>query len=349
MTDLSFQEYNQRFLEKVSTVAGQAELQEAGRQYVKVELLEAAFNRAIIPEEPITTADCQRNINDQSLYLIRDIEPEAEAVGVDNLGEPDGKYVAGTRYIIPIVNFTTKRFQITVEDLRAYQYKVTKRIEDKSVPVIERLEDRFFMKIAAAAISTATTTKGKVVAQYTASGGVTNLVLAAQDIVKIKNTLMGGVMGVPTAIDTKKKEVACLLMAQETFEYAVVLPSAGDDFGKDRVLNGITSDTLYGTKVIRSIKTDIVPQGLIWAFTSPDFLGHNFALGEPSFEIKANFGLIEWQTKVSKGCNIGNRLSVALLVLDGAYGTDSTAASLKIATDGTITQALIDFYANMVV
>ena len=348
MTDLSFQEFNTRFLEKVSSVAGQAELQEAGRQYVKIELLESAFSRAILPQEPITTADCQRNLNDQSLYLLRDVEPTASAVGVDNLGEPDGSYVSGTRYKIPIINFTTKRFQITIEDLRAYQYKITKRIEDKSVPILEKLEDTYFIKLAAAAITTSTSTAGKIVGEGT--GAATNMALTALDIVKIKNTLMGGVPAT-TALDTRKKEVAALLMAQESFEYAVVLPSAGDDFGKDRVLNGITSDTLYGTKVVRSIKTDLVPQGVIFAFTSPDFLGHNFALGDPSFEIKSNFGLIEWQTKESVGMGIGNRFSVAALILDGVSVKDSggTARSWKVSTDGTATQYFIDYYKSQLV
>lgn len=348
MTDLSFQEYNQRFLEKISSVAGQAELQEAGRQYVKVELLESAFNRAIIPQEPITTADCQRNVNDNSLYLIRDVEPQATAVGVDNLGEPDGSYVAGTRYIIPIVNFSTKRFQITVEDLRAYQYKITKRIEDKSVPVIEKLEDRFFMKLVAAAVGTSGGS-GKFVNQYADFATTyTNLVMAQNDIVKLKNTLAGGVPGT-AAVDLLKKEVATILMSQESFEYAVTLPSAGDDFGKDRVLNGITSDTLYGTKITRTIKTDLVPQGAMFAFTSPDFLGHNFALGDPSFEIKANFGLIEWQTKESIGVGIGNRLSVAVLVLAGTKDPLGNLWHTTLATDGTVGANFSSYYSSLLI
>jgi hypothetical protein len=143
LRDLSAVQFNEAFLEKIATVEGQAQLTEAGRQYVKTELMEAAFSRAIIPQEPITTSDCQRNITDNSLYVIRDIEPSAAAVGVDNLGEPNGQYIKGERYIIPIINFATNRFQITVEDLRAYQYKITKRIEDKSVPVLRSLRTSF--------------------------------------------------------------------------------------------------------------------------------------------------------------------------------------------------------------
>lgn len=336
LNDLTVTQFNEQFLEKVATVAGQAELQEAGRQYVKTELLEAAFSRAIIPQEPITTADCQRNVNDNSLYVIRDIEPDAAAVGVDNLGEPDGQYVKGTRYIIPILNLVTKRFQITVEDLRAYQYKITKRIEDKSVPILEKLEDTLFLRYIGAAL--AGSAKG---VKFT---GTVDLTIEQTDIVKIKNTLTSGINN----SDPKRKEVGCLLMCQEVFETAVYLPGAGDDFGKDRVLNGITSDTLHGTKIVKTIKSQILPTGHVWAFTTPDFLGHNFALGDPNFEIKSNFGLIEWQTKESIGMGIGNITSSALLTLKGSVNPGG-ATNLEVATDGVIPANITNYYAGLTV
>jgi len=353
LQDLNSVQFNEAFLEKISSVQGQSELTEAGRQYVKTELQEAAFSRAIIPQEPITTADCQRNVNDNSLYLIRDIEPDASAVGVDNLGEPNGKYVKGERYIIPIVNFVTKRFQITVEDLRAYQYKITKRIEDKSVPVLEKLEDKFFLRLVGAAVDQAGTTDKAV-----DSAGTNALEIAQGDFIKLKNTLASGING----SDAKRKEVACILMCQEAFESAVVLPGAGDDFGKDRVLNGVTSDTLYGTKIVKTIKSDLLPVGHLWAFTTPDFLGHNFALGDPNFEIKSNFGLIEWQTKESIGMGIGNALSVALMTLTeaaapglayasatGQQDLTQRQAGAAGSADGTLETEIATYYASLTV
>jgi hypothetical protein len=340
LRDLSAVQFNEAFLEKIATIEGQAQLTEAGRQYVKIELMEAAFSRAIIPQEPITTSDCQRNVNDNSLYVIRDIEPEAAAVGVDNLGEPNGKYVKGERYIIPVVNFSTNRFQITVEDLRAYQYKITKRIEDKSVPVLEKLEDKFFLRLIGAAVAVATDGIRKVV-KYTGTPTV-DLEIATRDIVKIKNTLASGING----SDAKRKEVGVVLMCQEVFETAVVLPSAGDDFGKDRVLNGITSDTLFGTKVVKTIKSDILPRGHLWAFATPDFLGHNFSLGDPNFEIKSNFGLIEWQTKESIAMGIGNALSTTLLTLKGSVNPGGST-DLEVATDGTLPANISTYYASL--
>ncbi len=339
LSQLKDAQFNEAFMQKLATLEGQAELQEAGRQYVKTELMEAAFSRAILPQEPITVADCQRNTNDNSLYVIRDIEPDAAAVGVDNLGEPDGQYVKGERYIIPIINLSTKRFQITVEDLRAYQYKITKRIEDKSVPILEKLEDKFFLRLIAAALLVVADTKRKCVKGADATNDIR---INVMDFVNLKNTLAAGING----SDPKRKEVACMLMCQEAFETAVILPSVGDDFGKDRVLNGIVSDTLYGTKVIRTIKSDIMPAGHIWAFTTPDFLGHSFSLGDPSFEIRSEFGLIQWQTKESIATGIGNGLSVALLALKGSKAP-GTATDLEIGATGILDAAISTYYASL--
>jgi hypothetical protein len=340
LRDLTATQFNEQFLDKVASLEGQAELSEAGRQYVKTELMEAAFSRAILPQEPISTSDCQRNVNDNSLYVIRDIEPDASAVGVDNLGEPDGQYVKGERYIIPIVNFSTKRFQITVEDLRAYQYKITKRIEDKSVPILEKLEDKLFLRLCGAALGVAASGSRKVV-KYTGNPA-SNLTLSAMDMIKLKNTLSSGING----SDPKRKEVGCILMTQEVYETAVVLPGAGDDFGKDRVLNGVSTDVLYGTRIIKTIKSDLLPVGHMWSFTTPDFFGHNFALGDPNFEIKSNFGVIEWQTKEAVGMGIGNALSASLLTLKGSVAPGTTTA-LETVTDGTLENAIRDYYKGL--
>jgi hypothetical protein len=340
-------EFNQNFQSSLSDPNATARLQEAGRQFVKVELMESAYSRALIPQEPITTADCQRNVNDNSLYLLRDIEPTVQAIGVDNFGEPDGSYVSGQRYLIPIINFKTKRFQITVEDLRAYQYKITKRIEEKSVPILEKLEDKYVTRILSASIGASAATSCKCMLGEN-STGASGLYMTTKDIVNVQNLLTAG------AGDTKKKEVGTLLMTQETYKTAVVLPSAGDDFGKDRILNGISSDVLFGCKVATTIKNDIIPIGHIWAVTKPDFLGHNFALGDPTFEIKSTFGLIEWQTGESVGFNVGNRLSVAILTLvdsvvpaayvNSAGATIAAGSACKVSTLGTYPEIVWGWY-----
>jgi len=335
MSDLSIIEHNEAFLNNLEKNA--SAVADAGRNFIKTELQESAFSRAIIPQEPVTASDCQVNTNDDSLYLIRDIETEAEAVSVDNVGEPDGSYVKGGRYIIPIINFSTKRYQITVEELRAYRYKVTKRIEEKTVPVLEELEDRLFLRLSGASlVNNSLSPTGKKILK---GANTTKGYLDQDDFVNIKNTLASGV----NTSDTKRKEIGCALMTEETYNTAIALPNSADDFGKDRVYNGIDSEVLFGTKVITTIKSKVLPVGHVWAFTTPDFLGHNFSLGEPSFEIKKEFNLIQWQARESMGLGIGNALSVALLALKNSVAPGTTT-SLEVATDGTVPAAIANYY-----
>jgi len=322
---IAISSFNENFLTKVASPTGQDELASAGRQYIKTELLETAFARAILPQEPITAAQAQRNVTDNSLYMIRDIEPDAAAVAVSNLGEPNGKYVKGARYIIPMVNFVTERYSITVQDLRAYQYKVTKRIEDKSVTILEKKEDALFMRLAGSAVGNS----HKIVKGSGAT--ITRL-----DWIKLKNVLKSGLSAYP---DTKQKEVHVVLMTSNDWEYVITLMAQGDYFGKEMFMNGYTEELLWGTKTIRTIKTDILPVGHVWAFTKPDFLGHSFGLGDPNFEIHSRFGLIEWQTDMTVGYGIGNTLSAAVLCCSGSVGYPGA--------DGTIETAFSNYYNGL--
>ena len=337
---------NQEFIRKIASETERPIVEHQTAQYIKTQMLESAFSRAIIPQQPISTVDCQRNIEDNSLYVIRDIEPDASAVGVDIYGEPTGKYIQGGRVIIPLVDFSTARFQIKRRDLRTYQYKITKRIEEKSVPILEELEDKWFLKLCMAAVSTSPLTSQKAtggpVSSDAEAAALKIPVINKGDMVIGKNTLAGGIAGG----DPKKKEVGCCLMTTETFNTAIYMPTYGDDYGKDRVENGVVTETLNGTRLIKSIKSNILPNGHMWFFTTPDFLGYNFALGDPIFEIKSTFGLIEFQTDSTVGMNISNTTALSLRTLafsttpGVAYTGDWSAALsnadvLYVDTDGS--------------
>jgi len=322
--------YNESFMDMLEKDA--SGIQEGIRQYIHTEVLEGSFARSVMTPIPVTTSDCQVNLSDNSLYLIRDVEPDTEAVSVDNLGQPDGRYIRGERYIIPIVNFVTDRFQITEDDLKAYKYKITKRIQDKSVPILHKLEDKFFSRLIGASLSNAALPQKKIVA---GTDQTNTFNLKEEDFTKLTNTLSSGING----SDEKKLELGLILMTQEDYNAAVHLPGAGDDFGKDRIYNGLNTDVLFGYKTVRTIKSNIIPRGHLWGFTTEDALGHAFRLGETKFEIESKFGLIEWQSKMSVGYGIGNARGVSALTLNGSVGATDT--------DGTIPSDFTDHYANL--
>jgi len=317
-----------------------SDVSEGIREYLHTELLEGSFARSILKPIPITTAECQVNLTDNSLYVVREIESDAAAIAVDNLGTPNGRYIKGARYMIPIVNFVTDRFQITEDDLRAYRHPLTKRIQEKSVPILHKLEDKYFLRLVGAAIAGQTALLGTGKAKIVKGTNAQPLEIDARDMINLKNILASGIGG----SDDKRKEVATLLMTQEDFETVTLLPNVGDDFGKDRIINGVQTETLYGTNVIRTIKSNILPRGHVFAFTSEDFLGHAFSLGETRFEINKRFGLIEWETRMSLGYGIGNITAAALLTMDGSV---MGSTDLECATTGTVPSAISSYYAGL--
>jgi hypothetical protein len=48
----SINEFNQNFMEKLMSPTNPSDLRDDGRKFVKVELLESAFAKAVIPQEP---------------------------------------------------------------------------------------------------------------------------------------------------------------------------------------------------------------------------------------------------------------------------------------------------------
>jgi hypothetical protein len=339
LSNVEISRINSEFYTKLANLAGQGEISEAGTNYLKTELLESCIVNAIIPQEPITAAQCQRNIHDTSLHLIRDIEPSAIAIGVDNLGEPDGTYIKGARYLIPVIHFVTGRFQITVEDLMSYQYKITERVQEKSVPILDKMIDKYWFRLMGAALSSLPTGYQKIVKGV----GSKDLWLNYEDHINLLNMLQSGVAG----MEPKKLELNLLLMTQEIANTSITIPAAGDNFGKDRVLNGVPIDTFGGKKVIPTIKSDILPVGHIWAITMGQYLGHNYSVGEATFEIKSSFGLIEWQSKCSVAIGIGNAKGVALCPLPGSKSPANGSTALTCTATGTVDPDITSYYEGL--
>lgn len=330
---------NTEFFTKLATLNGQQEASRQGAQYLKTELLETCIVNSIIAQAPITADQCQRNVKDTSLHLIRDIEPTAVAVGVDILGQPDGKYIRGERYLIPVVHYTTAIFEIVVEDLMSYQYNITERIQDKSVPYLDRAIDTSWFHLCGAALCSSTAGTQKIVK----SGHNVAKWLSYVDVVNLCNTLASGVNG----RDPKKLELALILMTQEVAATSAGLVGAGDNFGKDRVLNGVPTETLFGHKVVTTIKSDILPIGHLWGFADGEFLGHNYSVGETHFEIFSKFGLVQWQSKCTIAMGIGNARALALLPIYGTVSPADGTTPLTCTTTGTVDADIVNYYKGL--
>jgi hypothetical protein len=286
--------FNNLFISRLDTSEGISKAAQAGGAFVRERLRELSFFSGILPPEYVTKADCQRSVNHDLLVKIVDIEPQSTAVAINFRGEGNDRYVDTDRYEIPFYKIESDKFSKSEGELLAYDYPVTKKIEENTVKDIQTVRDSNL--IAACDAIVAVTGKSINVA-----GPAT------------KSTLIAGM----NQIDTDELATAVILMNKKDYNDWMDQPGTeiGSPLASEIVVNGYKYNQILGHKLIVTIKNAIVPAGTIWFFTEPKYLGNSFILNDTKFWIKKEADMIYWKSWEYFGGGIGNRRSVAKVVL----------------------------------
>ena len=227
---------NGLFVDAVSTHDGLEKLAEVGGAYIQKILRETSFARQILPPVNVVRSDVTRSVDHDGFVKIIDIEPDSKAMAMNFLGEPDGNYITGKRYAVPFFRVASEDFSKDETELMAYDYPITRVIEENSVKDIQEIEDKVFLKYVDAGIRT--------------NGMFVNYIGAN------KNLSKGAVKTLINLIESKRLKAEVLLMASTTwndvleFDYSVL----GSDLISKVTVEGYTYNTFLGRKVITSIK-----------------------------------------------------------------------------------------------
>lgn len=286
--------FNNLFITRLDTADGIEKAAQAGGAFVRERLRELAFSRAIIPPEYVTKADCQRSVNHDTLVKIVDIEAQSSAAAVNFRGKALDRYIEGDRYELAFYKIESDKFSKSEGELLAYDYPVTKVIEQNSVKDIQTIEDTKFIEAVDAVI----TSTGKSV---NASGPID------------RSALVSGFK----QIDGDELTVGCILMNKQDWDDWLVQPATdvGDHLASEVTVNGYKYNTILGHKLVVTIKNAIVPAGTIYLFTEPKYLGNFFILNDTKFYIEKRGDLISWQTWEYIAAGLGNIRACAKIVL----------------------------------
>jgi hypothetical protein len=150
-------------------------LGEATGLYIQDKLRENSFARKILPPQTVTESELTRNVSDEGLSFIDDIEPDSIAMRVNWRGEPNRTYLQGKRYEIKLSTVSSERFQKSEQELRSYKMPLTKIIEQNTVKDMQEQIDVTFMKHVKAGIFLATESRYRTLVDRgvitTADGG----------------------------------------------------------------------------------------------------------------------------------------------------------------------------------
>ncbi len=316
MDNTSASVINDLFLEKLSTEP-QKVASSAGA-FLRKKLREVSFSRKILQPEYITKAECQRSELHDQLVKIVDIEPDSKAMAVNFRGAGDVTYVEGDRYTISFYKVESDTYQKTESELLAYEMPLTELIEKNTIKDIQTVEDSAFMTRCRAAVALS----GK--SAHVNTSGTYNGKISPEVFIKLFNVLENSESTTSTAI---RLRTDILLLNQADFNEIMLWSAStvGDTIGSEVVVNGYKYGTLFGKKLITTIKGDLVKKGSIWAFSEKEYLGHSYILDDTKFWIEKKKDIISWTAWELIGMGIGNVDALSVVTFDWNHASANTA------------------------
>lgn len=293
---LDAQTFNNLFIEKLDTVEGLQKTAAAGAAFIRAKIREIGFARRILPPESVTRADLTRSTDHDTLIKIVDIEHDSAAMAVNFVGTAPERYIQGKRYAIPFYKIESEKFVKSEGELLAYDYPITKVIEENSIKDIQKVEDFKFLEHAESAISI---TGKRLVSP------------ATQVDRKEMNSLF-------KMIDFDQLTVGCALMNTVDYDDYMIQPASeiGSPLASEITVDGYKYESILKRRLVVTNKHDLLLPGEVWAFTEPAYLGNFFILNDVKFWIKKEADLVVWKTWEYIAQGFGNIKSIAKIEMD---------------------------------
>jgi hypothetical protein len=353
--DYSAEMVNSGFIERLET-EGPTKTAAASLNYIKDRLRESSFTDMIVPNERVVRGDLQRSTEHDTLVKIVDIEPGSRAMSINFRGQPTAQYVNGKRYAIGFYTISSLKFEIVEQELMAYEMPITRIIEENSLKDMVEVKDREFLNHVESCVNAMQAEGNSGSSAFSVIGGQVTIskikgVLAQQsggnatdyttyaiqrpDIVNIKKLLKRQITVGGETIRAGRLRPALMLMTEtdaDDFDQWTH-EDYGDRLQSETALDGYTYNKVLGLRIIRTIKNDILREGNVYVFTSPEFFGRNYTLNDVKFYIDKVANRIFWQAWMDVGMGFGNIAAVVKLELYPGDASNTAANSSVIPVE----------------
>lgn len=273
------------------------EAQDSINDYVRVRMREDGFWRRVLPPITITNDELDRQVDTDNPVKVVDKEPESPAaISVPFASLPMNRYIRGPRFRVMFDRILTPKFTKDVDQLRTYDMDIRQILSDNSIKDILAEEDgKAIATINFLLLGVGVPLTETGVAQWVAiSGGVTrdNLAEAMKVLPRTPNHL----------------NVATVLVNNVSIWDIVKFgrDEVGGDLSQELFENGFAERELLGRRWIVTIKRDLVPDGTIFLFAAPKFLGKFFVLEDTTMYIDRRAFMLEFFAYESIGSSIAN-------------------------------------------
>lgn len=313
MSQEMYKEANARWVDQIrSDDPAMVKKAQAGiNEYTKTRFREMSFIDRVIPPQTITYGELDRRVDTDNPYKIIDKEPEnAPAISVSFGTLPNGYWLRAPRYEIPFDRILTPKLSKDIAQLGTYHMDIRQVVSDniikdmastKDGKVIEAINTMLGVTSTVGAGNGVTVAATGAVQYQSFSGGISR-----------DGVIEGKKIMAKTAYNLRPTMAVCNQVTGMEFE-KMTRDEAGGDLSQELLTRGWTEREWFGVQFVVTIKRDIIPDNRIYWFASPEFIGKNFLLEEPSLNVKRESGfMLEMFGYMTLGVGIGNLASIAV-------------------------------------
>ena len=274
---------------------------ESSSRMVRRRIRENGFGRLILPFKPVADSDLNYLPDTELPVIIEEMEPEspgAKAISFNDTA--DTAFYRGDKFVVYFCKIVTPEFTKNIDELRTYKSDLRGVVTDNALKDMHTEEDSRFVKNLDRIVG--------AVAGVGDSGVCQNFEINSL----IRRSNYGDIQNY---LEDRNLNNGVYLMNRKTSK--AFLKWGRDELGGDTAeklalegLSALTEAKIMGVRHIFTIKRDLVPDGVIYQFAEPGFLGKAYELMPITMFVEKKKDILSFSAMEKIGLTIANTAAV---------------------------------------
>lgn len=299
---------------------------ESAESYIRTMMMEDAITDDILPPEQISAEDCDRTLTSLKPYKIVEVEPEATgAVTVQYGTNPNTVILEGKRIPVFFNKIITDKYTKDIDELRMWDMDIRQIVCDKQTKWMQWEVDRRFIWAANSALS--------MHAEFPS----TNLPCLWRTYAD-GFTRENYVDSLRIMFQSRSRFHPDRLLMNEFTAYEVFKwghEEMGGPYSQELITEGKLNRDMMGKKWTVTMKRELVPDGRVYMFAEPKFLGRNYILQPVTMYVENEATKISWYMYETRGGCLANVTAIACADFNckGTINSEPVKINVEDGTD----------------
>lgn len=315
MIDQKTRELNEFWVEAMCGSGKNTQMQKraeaATNDYIRKRVLEGSFYQQILPAIKLENSDLDKDLTSRKPYKIVEMEPDSTGAMTTQFGTlPNSLLLEGEKIPVYFNNIVTDRYIKCVDELRMWDMDIRQILCDQQVKHLEWEQDRRFiygvndcltLPYLAEKPNTPYSDSGYIGPKMwkVFAGGMTR-----ENFIDSTNIMVTSPAHLsPNKVLTNTKTLA------EVIKWG--RDEVGGDAAQDMLFEGKVNRKVMGLDYTATLKRELVPDGRVYFFAEPKFLGRNYILEDTTMWVRNEAFWVEWFMYETRGGCIANISALA--------------------------------------